>query len=114
MSDLDHTVSCDRLPQSMAASTERSPRTCSTRTSSASLNFFWIDPFSMGRTSELERRNNLSRRARGIDPGAASGQLDSTSGGASCGAVRRHSQTIVSRGAPVGVTVFAGSVPMYW
>src|SRR5215813_6840909 len=47
MSDFAHTVSYDRLPQRMAARTERSPFTCSTSASSASVNCCWIDPFPM-------------------------------------------------------------------
>ena len=43
MSDFAQTVSCDRLPQRMAARTERSPFTCSTSASSAAANFCWID-----------------------------------------------------------------------
>ena len=44
MSDFAQTVSCDRLPQRMAARIERSCFTCFTRSSSASVNFFWTDP----------------------------------------------------------------------
>ena len=43
MSDFAQTVSCDRLPQRMAARIERSFSTCATRSSSASVNFFWMD-----------------------------------------------------------------------
>src|SRR5580658_7465429 len=39
ISDLAQTVSCDRLPQRMAASMERSRLTCSTSVSSAAPNF---------------------------------------------------------------------------
>ena len=45
MSDFAQTVSCDRLPQRIAARTERSRFTCSTSASSASVNFCWIDSF---------------------------------------------------------------------
>src|SRR5262245_6726950 len=45
MSDLAHTVSCDRLPQRIAARMERSSFTCSMSAASASLNFCWIDSF---------------------------------------------------------------------
>src|SRR5215471_14555728 len=41
MSDLAQTVSCDRLPQRMAARMERSSLTCSTSASSAALNVCW-------------------------------------------------------------------------
>src|SRR5258708_1747050 len=44
MSDFAHTISCDRLPQRMAARIDRSCFTCATRSSSASVNFFWMDP----------------------------------------------------------------------
>src|SRR5471030_1476858 len=40
MSDFAQTVSCDRLPQRMAARMDRSSFTCATRLSSASVNFF--------------------------------------------------------------------------
>ena len=43
MSDFAQTVSCDRLPQRMAAKIDRSFRICATRSSSASVNFFWMD-----------------------------------------------------------------------
>src|SRR5438105_1715345 len=46
MSDLAHTVSWDRLPHRMAASTERSTFTCSTKASSASLNDWWTEQLS--------------------------------------------------------------------
>ena len=42
MSDFAQTVSCDRLPQRIAARTERSSLTCSTSASSASVNFCWM------------------------------------------------------------------------
>src|SRR6266566_3832227 len=44
MSDFSQTVSCERLPQRMAARIERSPFTCATSSSSASANLFWTDP----------------------------------------------------------------------
>src|SRR5215831_19455695 len=44
MSDLAQTVSCERLPQRIAARMERSCLICATRASSASVNFFWVDP----------------------------------------------------------------------
>ncbi len=40
MSDFSQTVSCDRLPQRMAARTERSRLTSSTSASRASVNVF--------------------------------------------------------------------------
>src|SRR5260221_1056807 len=43
ISDFSQTVSCERLPQRIAARMDRSCFTCSTRWSSASLNFFWMD-----------------------------------------------------------------------
>src|SRR5581483_7651796 len=42
MSDFAQTVSCDRLPQRMAARTEASLCTCPISASSASVNFCWI------------------------------------------------------------------------
>ena len=46
MSDFAQTVSCDRLPQRIAARMERSCLTCSTSASSASVNFSRINSFS--------------------------------------------------------------------
>src|SRR5690348_12867483 len=43
ISDFSHTVSCDRLPQRMAARIDRSCFTCATSSSRAWLNFFWMD-----------------------------------------------------------------------
>src|SRR5262245_52005946 len=43
MSDLAHTVSCDMLPHSTAARTERSVLTCSINRSRAALNFCGAD-----------------------------------------------------------------------
>src|SRR5215471_11734150 len=43
MSDFAQTVSCDRLPQRIAARIDRSCFTCATRSLSASVNFFWMD-----------------------------------------------------------------------
>src|SRR5207247_2508315 len=42
MSDFAQTVSCDRLPQRMAARIDRSCFTCATRSSSAWVNFLWM------------------------------------------------------------------------
>src|SRR5881397_3587470 len=61
MSDLAHTVSCDRLPHRMAARMDRSSFTCSTSASRASLNFRWIDRCSMRRSRRGCREEYLLR-----------------------------------------------------
>src|SRR2546425_12557047 len=72
ISDFAQTVSCDRLPQRMAARIDRSPFTCSMRSSSASVNFFWTESVEvLTLPSEKQFRRYVKELSKSTDVGLA-------------------------------------------